>query len=74
MMNLRDQISEETAAMIENGVKESGLAIDSYLIRLMCGDAEELRPLYKTATPQELVDAFKKWAESNESTVPGNSI
>ena len=47
--------------MIKNGVKESGLSVDSYLIRLMGGDAEELRPLYKTASPKELVEVLDKW-------------
>lgn len=78
MNRIIDQISPETIALIESQAKLAGLSIDKYLKSLMPNgygkeNAEE-RPLYETATPQELAEAIREWAESHEHNSPGLTL
>jgi hypothetical protein len=34
-------------------------------------EAAEMRPFYETATPEEWVREFPKWAESHDPNMPG---
>ena len=74
MNKTMEQISPETIALIESQAKLAGLSIDDYLKSLMpngIGNENlEERPLYETATPQELAEAISKWAKSHAADAP----
>ncbi|CAN5531426.1 hypothetical protein BH10ACI3_BH10ACI3_27540 [soil metagenome] len=74
-MNQTIEISTETAAIIESQAKLVGLSVDDYLKSLMpngtVNGINKERPLYETATPQELAAAITAWAESHDQNSPG---
>ncbi|HYJ86926.1 MAG TPA: hypothetical protein VEW46_12765 [Pyrinomonadaceae bacterium] len=58
------EIKPETAELLAAQAEARGLSVDDYLRTLLPptnGEAVE-RPLYESATPEEWVDAFRKWA------------
>lgn len=63
-MSTQLEIKPETAEMLAAQAKELGLSSDEYLrslLGLTNGSVEE-RPLYETATPKELAQAYVEWA------------
>ena len=77
-MNQTIEISAETATIIESQAKLVGLSVDDYLKSLMPGGngnrTSDERPLYETATPQELAAAITAWAESHDQNSPGLTL
>ena len=58
------EINPETADLLAAQAKELGMSSDEYL-RSLLGHRNrqtEERPLYETATPDELAEAFREWA------------
>ena len=74
MNQIIEKISPETIALIESQAKLAGLSVDDYLKSLIPNgngiENDEPKPLYETATPQELADAITQWAESHDSNAP----
>ena len=67
MSSIIDQIKPDTAETIAMEARARGLSVDEYIKSLLPqsnGDADE-NSLYKTATPEEWVRAFREWAMSH---------
>lgn len=63
-MSAPEEIKPETAELLAVQAKARGLSVDDYLRTLLPptnGDVDE-KPLYQSATPEEWVHAFRKWA------------
>ena len=67
-----EQIRSETAEMIAAQAQERGLSVDDYLRTLLPRSYRETqqRPLYTTATPEELALAYARWAASHQPGTP----
>ena len=75
MSSILDQIKPETAQMIAAEARARGLSVEDYLKSLLPetnGEAE--KPLYETATPEELAQAYVDWAESHDRSTPPLSL
>jgi len=66
-MSTQLEIKPETAEMLAAQAKELGMSSDEYLRSLLgrTNRQTEERPLYETATPDELAEAFREWAASH---------
>ena len=66
-MSTQLEINPETAEMLAAQAKELGMSSDEYLRSLLgrTNRHPKERPLYETATPGELAEAFREWAASH---------
>jgi hypothetical protein len=77
MNAILEEVKPETAATIAHLANARGLSIDEYLRSILPRDeiaSEEEKPLYETATPEELAQAFLAWAHSHASDSPGLTL
>jgi hypothetical protein len=77
MNMILEQVKPETAATIVHLANARGLSIDEFLRSILPSDegaGEEERPLYETATPEELAQAFLAWAHSHDRNSPGLTL
>ena len=67
------QIAPQTAALLEARAAAQGVSLDDLLRAVFeqSNGAKEERPFYETATPEEWVQEFTKWAESHGTNTPG---
>lgn len=66
------EIKPETAEMLAAQAKAQGMSVDDYLRSLLPptnGHSEE-KPLYETATPGRLAQAYVEWAASHDQNTP----
>lgn len=69
-----EQVKPETAAMLGQLAHARSLSIDELLRNLLPVPPSvkgEERPLYETATPEELAQALLTWAHSHDRNSPG---
>jgi hypothetical protein len=76
MNTLLDQVKPETAEMIVNLAHSRGLSVDDFLKSLLPagGGREAQRPLYETATSEELAQAYLAWANSHDRNSPSLTL
>jgi hypothetical protein len=66
-----EEIKPETAQILAAQAKARGLSVDEYLRTLLPEtQTGEQRPLYETASPDELADAIIEWAKSHDPNTP----
>ncbi|MBX3277355.1 MAG: hypothetical protein KF868_05035 [Acidobacteria bacterium] len=71
MSTILEDVKPETAAIIAAQAKERGLSVDEYLLSLLPESSSgKGRPLYETASPDELADAFAEWVKSHDPNTP----
>jgi hypothetical protein len=66
------EIKPETAEMLAAQATAQGVSVDDYLRSLLPrtnGRAEE-KPLYETATPEKLAQAYVEWSASHDANTP----
>ena len=65
------EIKPETARILASQAKARGLSVDEYLRSLLPETSNgEKKPLYETATPDELADALIEWVKSHDPNTP----
>jgi hypothetical protein len=72
-----EQVKPETATMIANLAQARGQSVDNFLRSLLpLADIPNgtARPLYETATPEELAQAYLDWANSHSRNSPGLTL
>jgi len=77
MNAILEQVKPETAAIIAHLANARGLSIDEFLRSILPSDEVVNgveRPLYETATPEELAQAFLAWAYSHDLNSPGLTL
>ena len=77
MNTILEQVKPETAATIAHLANARRLSIDEFLRSILPADGGingEERPLYETATPEELAQAFLAWAYSHDRNSPGLTL
>lgn len=77
MNGILEQVKPETATMIAHLANARNLSIDDFLRSILPLDeigVEEEKPLYETATPAELAQAFLAWANSHDRNSPGLTL
>lgn len=73
------EVDQNTALALQR-LKEKafaqGVTVDLLISRLVenGSDLKEERPLYETASPQELAQAYLNWANSHSTDTPGLTI
>jgi len=70
------EVAPQTAALLQAKAEGQGMTLDELLrstIEAPTG-ATEKRPFYETATPEEWVREFTKWAESYGPNTPGLTL
>ena len=66
-----DEVKPETARMISAHAKARGLSVDEYLTSLLPERKNGgEKPLYETASPDELANAIIEWASSHDLNTP----
>lgn len=72
-----EQIAPEIVQAIIAKATAQGLSVNDYLrqeLGLMNGAQPSERPFYETATPEEWVREFTKWADSHDPSTPALPI
>jgi hypothetical protein len=66
------EIKPETADMLAAQAKALGLSVDEYLRGLLARTSPRSleKPLYETATPNDLARAYAEWAASHDPNTP----
>lgn len=77
MNAILEQVKPETVALIAHLANARRLSIDEFLRSILPADegvngAEQ--PLYETATPEELAQAFLAWAHSHDRNSQGLTL
>ena len=73
MNAILEQVKPETAALLAQLAQARRLSIDEFLSSLLPANERlpgEERPLYETATPEELAQALLTWAHSHDRNSP----
>lgn len=71
MSTILEDVKPETAAIIAAQAKAKGLSLDEYIRSLLVISEIGLnKPLYETASPDELANAIVEWANSHDPKAP----
>ncbi len=76
MIQTKEQISDETIALIESQAKLAGLSVDDYLKTLIPhenGNGAETS-FYETASPEKRKEALKAWLNGPKSDAPALAL
>jgi hypothetical protein len=66
-----EEVKPETAQIIIAHAKARGLSVDEYLRSLLPESKNgEVKPLYETASPDELAEALLDWVKSHDPNTP----
>jgi hypothetical protein len=69
-----EQIAPEIVQAIIAKAMARGMSVNDYLRQETNGDQLSERPFYETATPEEWIKEFTKWADSHDPNTPALPI